>query len=284
MRFSLRLSCLLAPAATLALLTVSAEAHEYWLSPTRFAAHRGDTVSVAARVGVGYRGDFKPYAAARTTRLEVRTNKVSDVRALALNGGEEYARFVLPDDGGATVAFESNFADIQLPAAEFEAYLKLEGLDGPLRARAATGAAGPGRERYARCCRAWIAGSDAARATTPVGMTLELLPARDPSKGGNVAFRVALRGHPLAGARVRMWTRPLAADGGPRTGAQRDSLGPVFEARSDAQGLVTAPLHRPGEWLLTCVHMEPSTDTAEADWQSFWTSYAFAIRTTRRSK
>ncbi|HEV2104189.1 MAG TPA: hypothetical protein VGU27_00575, partial [Candidatus Eisenbacteria bacterium] len=62
----------------------------------------------------------------------------------------------------------------------------------------------------------------------------------------------------------------------------RDSLPPCFSARTAADGSVRVPLGRDGEWLLSCVHMEPSADPAVADWQSQWASLAFARPERRR--
>lgn len=262
-----------------------ASAHEFWLWPSLWNARPGDTVSVRVLVGTGFRGETKPYPAPRVARLEVRTNRVTDVRALATNGGEEYARFIAPDDGGASVAYECRFADLTLPAADFDAYLALEGLDAPLAARRAQGVnAGPGRERYARCCRTWIAGRDVARANRPAGMTLEVLPARDPVAGGAVPFHVTLRGQPLAHALVRAWRRDLASANRSVAVAARDSVPPVFSGRTDAHGDVVVPVRAAGEWLVSCVHMEPSEDRAEADWQSWWSSFTFAAAPARRAR
>jgi len=257
-------------------------AHEYWLFPSRYQAARGDTVVVRAGVGTGFRGETKPFAALRATRLEVLTTRAVDVRTFALNGGEDYARFVAPDDGGAVVTYESNFATIQLPAPEFDAYLRLEGLDGPLRARIRAGTVVPGRERYSRCCRTWIAGRDLARATMPAGLPLEVSPQSDPCAGGTVAFRVLLRGRPLPGALVRAWNRPLDPAGRAFDPATRDSLPAIFQARTNGDGVVRVPVGHAGEWMINAVHMEASTVPAEADWQSLWASFTFARREARR--
>ncbi len=88
--------------------------------------------------------------------------------------------------------------------------------------------------------------------------------------------RVLLRGKPLPGILLKAFHQPLAANGLPLAPAARDSVGPAFEARADAHGLVTVPVAAPGEWLLSAVHMEPSAEPAEADWQSYWASLTFA--------
>src|SRR5437867_4063265 len=128
------------------LLPPAAAAHEFWLAPSSYRAAAGDTVAIAAFVGTGFRGERKPYAATRTLRFTLHGPRTFDLRPAATNGELTFARFIAADDGGYVAAYHSDFATIELPAADFDHYLKLEGLDQPLRARARLGAAaGPGR-------------------------------------------------------------------------------------------------------------------------------------------
>jgi uncharacterized GH25 family protein len=263
--------------AALAILLASpAAAHEFWLSPSRYQAQRGDTVTVGAWAGTGFRGEAKPFARARVVRLALRGPRDLDIAGAAVNGDLTFARFLPADAGGALVAYESNFATIELPAAEFDAYLALEGLDGARRERARRGpAAGPGRERYARCPKTWIGGGDLARLTRPVGLALELVPLDDPGTAPRLRVRVLYRGRPLAGALVKAWCRPAGADGAPVDPGTRDSVAVCAAERSGQDGVATLTLDRPGEWLLSAVHMVPSEVRAEADWQSVWASLTF---------
>lgn len=280
----MRLMLVLSTTSVLLLATPVA-AHEFWLAPLQFHATTGDTVVVRAYVGTGHRGETKPLAARRVVRLEAQTTRRMDMKGIGINGSDDYARLVLPDAGGASVAYQSDFAKIEMPGAEFDAYLRLEGLEGPRRERERTRTnSKPGRERYARCCRTWIRGSDLTRATQPIGLTLEVLPSADPTVLKRAPFRVLLRGRPLAGALVRAWNRPLDSHNRPFDVATRDSLGPVYQGRTNADGSLTIPVESAGEWLVSCVHMEPSESRTEADWQSLWASFTFArpARTTKR--
>lgn len=255
-----------------------ATAHEYWLTASKWRAGKGDTVEVRACVGTGFRGAIKPYAVTHVQRFEMRAARRLDLRRVAINGDPVLMRAVLPDDGGMLVALESNFSFIELDAARFDAYLQLEGLDAPLvarqRAREAAGpnsAEPPGRERYARCCKTWVAGEDRRRVTEPVGTTFEIVPLADPLLGNELPVRVLYHGKPLAGALVRAWNY-VAAGANP---ADRDSVPAAFETRTDADGRATLRLGATGEWLLSTVHMLPCTDP-EADWESWWASLTFA--------
>jgi hypothetical protein len=272
-------------AVALAFAAGTASGHEYWLSPSRYQAAAGDKVSIGALVGTGFRGDPRPYAAPRSVRFVVAAARAVDLTPAALNGEIPWATFVMPDDQGAVVAFQSNFADIELPAAEFDAYLELEGLDGPRAARARQGdQAGPGRERYARCPKVWIAGAapagagpaTRARIVAPIGLPIEIVPLADPGTSTTLPVRVLWHGKPLAGALVRAWNTTLAEGWAPRAWASRDSVGPAASMRTDKNGEARIAIGRPGEWLITSEIMVPCADKSEADWESWWASFTFA--------
>jgi uncharacterized GH25 family protein len=279
-------SSLLVPLLVVLLLPVAAPArgHEYWLAPSRYRASAGDSLRVEALVGTGFRGEARPYAARRALRFLARGPGLVDLTRAAENGALTWGRWPAADDRGTAVAYASDFVGIELPAEEFEAYLKLEGLDGVSRERARTGAsARPGRERYRRVCRTWIAGTSPGeestrRATASFGLPLEIVPVSVPGEGDRLALEVLFDGKPLAGALVRAWRQPLAAAAGaiPRSVAARDSTGPSAVGRTDGRGRVMRWLHDPGEWLVSTVHMVRSQDAEAADWESTWASLTFA--------
>lgn len=259
---ALALACLLGPRSGLA--------HELWLAPSRYRAGPADTVAVQVFVGTGFRGDVVPYAAPRVHRFEMRAGRTLDLSRAGRNGDPIFARFVFPDAGGALLVYQSNFSQIELEASSFDAYLRAEGLDGPLAARAQRAEAGPGRERYARCCKAWIAGAQVRRVLEPVGLPLEIVPLEDPAAAGTLQVLVLYEGAPLAHALIRAWCNP---DPG-RNAAVRDSVGPAFEARTGSDGRAMLELDRAGEWLVSTVHMVPASSAA-ADWESRWASFTF---------
>ena len=255
-------------------LPLPASAHEYWLSPSTFHAAAGDTVGISAVAGTGHRGELKPFAPTRALRFLMRARRDADLIPLGVNGDLVWARFVVPDAGGALVAYESNFADIELPPRQFDDYLRLEGLDGPLAARARERGATAVHERYARCPKTWIAGGDLARITRPAGLAFELVPVGDPGHG-SLVFQALFRGRPLAGALVRAWNRPIDARGRPFDPATRDSISPTTALRTDRNGKVELGNLPAGEWLVSAVHMIRSRDRRLADWESYWASLSF---------
>lgn len=281
----MRRAAWIAAVACLPLAATGARAHEYWLAPSRYSGATGDSVRIECFVGTGFRGERRPWATRRAVRFEARDAALRDLKPGAVNGESRWAALALRDPGGLAVAYQSDFAFIEMNGPEFDAYLDVEGLSGPKRARSESGrASAPARERYARCARTWVAGHEPARITSAVGLTLEVVPERDPSAGGTVPVRILLRGRPLAGVLVRAWCAPPNAHQPALGAAERDSLGPVFQSRADARGRVVLPVRREGEWLVSAVHMEPSTDPTEADWQSWWSSLTFARERVQRSR
>jgi hypothetical protein len=234
-----------------------------------------DTVEIGALAGTGFRGERKPYSSARCVRFIARTARVVDLTRVAGNGDLAWARFAPSDDGGAMLAYESDFARIELPPAEFDAYLALEGLDGPLATRRASGARGPGRERYRRCAKAWLDGGDSGRAVVTLGLPLEIVPRTVPGRTATLAVRLLFLGKPLPNALLRAWRDPLRSDRAPTDPEHRDSVAVAWQGRTDARGEAVVPLPTSGEWLLSAVHMEPSADRAAADWESSWASLTF---------
>jgi hypothetical protein len=254
----------------------TASAHEFWLAPSHYRAGAGDSLAIHAFVGTGFRGEGLPFSTRRAVRLILQGAGSLDLAPLAVNGSFTFAELRFSDPAGLLVAYESAWSPITLEPDAFDAYLKLEGLDEPLAKRALLGGAAPeGRERYARCAKTWIAGTDPERALRPVGLALEIVPLADPVASEDPGFRVLYETKPLAGALVRAWRQPLEADVRPLAAAARDSVGPVCEARTGKDGTVRLRLIGSGEWLVSTVHMVASADPVAADWESRWASFTF---------
>lgn len=270
------LRILAAASLALGLHTGVAGAHEYWLSPSRYAARAGEAVTIGALAGEGLHGEWKPWSPGRAVRFVARTDRLVDLARGAAAGASPWITFVPADDGGALLGYESSWIPIELPAASFEAYLLEEGFAGPLAARRAAGEQGPGRERYRRCAKAWLAGSAAGRATQPLALPLEIVPLASPGSAATLRVRVLANGRPVPGLRVTAWRSDLASDGAPRDPAVSARNPEAARAVTDRRGEVVIPCEAAGEWLLGAVRMEPCPDRAIADWQTTWASFTFA--------
>jgi len=257
-------------------------AHEYWLAPSTFQAGAGDTVLVGALAGEGFVGERKFFSPGRAVRWLVRAHRELDLKPVAHGGDTTWARFAPVDRGGLLFGYQSDFATITLDAATFEGYLSAEGLDGPLAARRDRGDTGPGRERYRRCAKSWLAGTDARRATRPLGLPCEILPLSVPGAAPRLRVSVLFEGAPLAGALLNAWRQPFAVDGRPLDPVRRDTVQVAWSGRTDERGEAVVPVEAAGEWLLGVVHMIPSRDPVVADWESSWASLTFARDGVRR--
>jgi len=253
-----------------------ADAHEYWLSLDRWHAPAGQEVALSSLSGTGFRGERKPYAPERVVKFVARTGVLLDLRRSGESGELTWARFSPADQGGTMFGYQSTFVPIELPAAQFDAYLKDEGLDAPLATRRAARAKGPGRERYRRCPKAWLTGDDATRATRPLGLPLEIVPLTAPGADPKLQVMVLMEGRPLANALVKAWRAPLDARFAAPDPETRDSTGVIAKVRTDQNGRATVPVAARGEWLLSCVHMAPCSEQDQAEWESTWASLTFA--------
>ena len=255
-----------------------AAAHEYWLSLDRWIAPAGQGVALSAFSGMGFQGERKPYAPDRVVRFLARTGILLDLRGTAARGETTWTRFAPSDDGGTMFAYQSDFVPITLPAAEFDAYLAVDGLDAPLASRRAGNVRIDGRERYRRCAKAWLAGNEPGRATRPIGMPLEIVPLTVPGADAQLEVVVLSEGRPLVNALVNAWRAPPGFSSGASDSGARDLSAVVAQVRTDRRGRATFRVAAAGEWLLSTVHMVPCRATAEADWESTWASLTFGRR------
>src|SRR5882762_3720206 len=100
-----------------------ASAHQYWLAPSRYDAQPKQPVEVSAFAGTGFRGEAKPWSPGRCVRFVARTSRLIDLSRAAAPGETTWARFAPADDGGALLAYESDFTPIELAPDLFDAYL-----------------------------------------------------------------------------------------------------------------------------------------------------------------
>jgi uncharacterized GH25 family protein len=256
------------PSLVLGLIcAASLSAHECWLQPSTFTPAAGVTSRLTLRVGMNFEGEARPFRADRVAALLHFSAAGREDWTSRIDGRPEIPLgFARP--GTHVVAYDSRASLIELPAREFDAYLREEGLEPILAERARLGeAAKPGRERYLRCNKTILAvgGARDATATLRTGQALEIVPATDPSAGGPVRFVVWLGDRPLAGAKIRAWHRQ---------GGELKTLDGV----TAADGSVLYTLVSPGEWMLSTVHMARLTGDPAADWESHWGNLTFSVQ------
>jgi uncharacterized GH25 family protein len=167
------------------------------------------------------------------------------------------------------IGYHSRPSRVTLPAEKFTQYLRQEGLDAIVAARARTQTSErEGRELFSRSAKSLVRSGALAAGTgdRPLGFPIELVAERNPydlRSGDTLTARLTYRQAPLAGALVVAYNQ--------RTPYHKLSV------RSDRDGRATFALDEPGVWLVKAVHMVPAPAGSDAEWESFWASLTFEI-------
>jgi uncharacterized GH25 family protein len=254
----------------------SASAHDFWIQPLQYWSQPDAPVAITLQVGHG----------AERQRSQIRSSRISrfvalapdgtshDVRSeLQLRGVNDDGRLRFEAPGTYVVVFETdNGGRSALPAQRFNAYARDEGLTPALEYREHAGKmTADTAESYRRVSKAIVQKGpvDArtqAHVTTPIGLTLEIVPERSPyvRSEGDLPVRVFFEGQPLAGALVKL------------TQLEHDDA-PVEERRTDSAGRASFPLTPSGTWLLNVVWTKPATASADVDFDTTFSSLTFGF-------
>jgi uncharacterized GH25 family protein len=251
-----------------ALDCAAARAHEFWVEPSTFTLESGGRLGVRLCVGDGFEG-WSLARNAQRIEMFVAEGPAGRQPIVGLDGSEPagVARFTVP--GGYVIAYRSNRAFTEMPAAKFEEYLKDKGLEKIIVLRGKLSADQQiVHEAYSRNSKALIrvGNVDGVVVDRRIGLRLEVLSERDRSSAGEddlYSYRLLFEGKPLVDALVTA-TRPGTTDGDLR-------------ARTDADGRASFRLHAPGMWRVAAVHMIEAPHDVAADWESLWASLTFEI-------
>lgn len=252
-----------------------AQAHDYWLVPETFTPKDGANVPVRMYVGEALKPEQEVgYSAKKTAVLQLITATKTVKNFPDLKDGSKPAfAFKMEGKGTAVFRVDRDWSSITLKADKFTGYLKEEGLEEIVKARAAAGEAdADGKERYRRCLKTIVhsGGLPDDTPTKPVGQVFEIVPVKNPfalKPGDELPVTVLFEQKPLAGVRLTAWHR---------TG---DILTTVT-ATTDKDGKAAFKLPKAGMWVVRAVHMRRVTDKKPdpaADWESFWASVTFAM-------
>jgi len=263
--------------------STAALAHEFWLEAPRFRLQPGQTVHVHTFIGADFAGKPWTTRAAKVLRLVRYGPAPADSTDLTPKNFTETdsfrTSFTFVRPGTHVVLLRSTNSFLELPADQFTAYLREEGLDYALKLRQENDQmAQPGRETYRRCAKTLVQVGEAA-ATAPAtdsacrriyGLPLELVPEQNPYRVAtdkSLTVRVLRAGKPAFGASVQVWQRQ---PGGLPT--------KHFTTRANQNGRILLRLSGPGPYLLAAVDMSaaPARLRDRADWQSTWASLTFA--------
>lgn len=247
----------------------AAVAHDFWLQPQRFWTPLRVPVPIALLVGHG--PDRAPWGVGSDRVVMLKdvgptgvADLMSGVRGRAV---AEIPGVIFRAPGVHIVAIQSTHSTSELPAVRFNNYLQEEGLTPALAARRRARATNtPGREIYSRRGKTLVQvgppGSPQPHVTRPIGLTLEIVPERDPYAAGTSAampVRVLFEGRPLPGALVKL------------TNLDSDAK-PVATQRTDQNGRAVFNAPRSGSWLLNVVWTKPISGDRRGDFDTTFSS------------
>ncbi|MBI4751314.1 MAG: DUF4198 domain-containing protein [Acidobacteria bacterium] len=245
-------------------------AHDLWIEPTTFSPERGQIVGVRLRLGQNLLGDPVPRNPALVNQFIVEDTSGRNP-IYGRNGTDPAGLLRIARPGLLVIGYYSHPSIVELAAGKFNQYLKEEGLDTITALRARRNETGAStRELFTRCAKSLVlSGSPSkAQADRRLGFPLELVAERNPytlRAGEDLPVCLVYQNRPLAGALVVAMNRLNPSE--------------KLSARTDANGRVRFRLRPNGMWLIKAVHMVPAAPGTISQWESFWASLTFELRT-----
>ena len=251
----------------------AAVAHDFWLQPLRFAFATPGPVPMRIYVGHGSARDRWGLGADRVVLFSSigPDGLVNRKSSLQLGAPEIDAIVPLTQPGTYVFAFQSTASTSDLPYLRFNDYVAVEGITPIAAYRARIGAERKnGRELYSRRAKTIVEigpvePAGIARATRPVGLSLEIVPERHPAMlkaGERLPLRILYRRKPLAGAFVKL------------TNLDADDK-PIATARTDAAGRVSFVIPKGGQWQFNVIWSNVVKDNPAADYVTTFSSLTF---------
>jgi len=256
------------------LVVLGLQGHDTWLVPSVFRVEAGKPVQVALNTSEDFPSSEGAPQPDRIERFEMVSaagrGKVTGYRV----EGNSLVAEVTPGAGLTFVAAITRARLIELEQEIFNQYISEEGLDAIVAARAARGQSySAGRERYSKIAKLALCADDHGdraerRYREPLGLRLEIVPLIDPCglrAGDLLAVQVLFEGRPLPGVWVVAGTEGTHGHHYPQ------------RQKTDADGRVMVRFDRPGPWFVRTLHMAPSTEFDDADWQSWFSTLTFGV-------
>jgi hypothetical protein len=254
------------------LAACSLAAHDTWLVPKQFVVEPGKPVQVALNTSEDFPVSEAAPAPDRIVRFEAVT---ADGRAGVTGYRVEEKSLVAdvtPGAGLTLVAAVTHPRFILLKPEQFNEYITAERLEAIVAARKARKEEGKdGRERYSKIAKLALCamGREGAPPYEPLGLRVEIVPLVNPcylQKDDTLEIEVLFEGKPLP----NVWV----------TGGYEGVHGhqyPVW-VRTDPEGRAEVQLDRSGAWFVRVLHMVPSTEFEDAEWQSWFSTLTFEVR------
>ena len=253
------------------LLAAAVEGHDLWVVPGKFALEPGERFRVFVNSGDEFPTSDSLVGEHRLDRFDlVAASGRRALEGFAVDGKSLTVEVTAPEGGIAILVLAVKPRLIRLKAAEFNEYLKEDGLPHALRSREERGELEePALERYTKCAKAIVRVGDGEDRmwSEPVGTRLEIVPAENPfalRAGGFLPLVLLFDGKPLSDVVVSAG----------RAGGPRNEVSGV----TDAEGRVGLVLPISGRWYVRSIHMIRLEGDPEAEWESFWATLTFEVQ------
>jgi len=249
---------------------VIADAHEFWLQPKKYKYNVGEEMKVDFMVGEGFIGELWDLSVHKVEKSEIHfaggfTDLTKQVKPI--KGNNLSYKFL--KEGTHLLTLQSNAAYIESEGAEFNAYLKEDGLDNITELRTKNGELDkPAKEFYQRFAKVLVQSGSKTDNTFSkrVNVPIEIVPLSNPysiKTGDYLECRVFYQNKPSAHQLVKVWSHV----------GNRIFLQNIY---TEDDGTLKFPISNSGPWMVSTVKMIPS-DKAEADYKSMWASLVFGI-------
>ncbi len=246
-------------------------AHEYILIASDFFLKKGENMEVHLFVADGFNVEMeRPFQPEITKSFMLHTEKGTvDLVKESTKDRLPIIDRKVDFDGLALIGMERHFAHIELENEAFLDYLKEDNIEGINIDRNKS----VQKERYARSIKALLCSGEPSEKDQlykkVLGHKFEIVMLQNPyllKEGDWFKAQVLFDGKPLT-------DRAITA---------RNRLGNQAAfyqyARTDVNGICAFKLNRAGEWFLHATYMQPSSEPAKADWESYWTSFSFGAK------
>lgn len=259
----------LIPCLILALCSITASAHEFWVQPSQLSVQSNSLLRLSLMHGERFEGHPVPRDNAMISRFEFIDASKNAADVMGMDRACE--SFLRPLTSGVVV-YESEWYKSTLDADRFNAYLEEEGLTEIIDRREQLGEENmTGREVYKRCAKALIAvaGEHTEHVDQWIGLPLEIKVdsiSTDPDSTAapTITASIRLHGKPIAGLEIVAVTK-------------QDPTNLIILA-TDEDGRIHFQAHGAGNtWMLTALAIERAEEIENADWASYWASNVFAV-------
>lgn len=262
------MSRIFAPLVALA-LAVSAQAHEFWISPTAYQISVGDIVSADLRVGQNFSGSAYPFVTRSITTFDIASpegrapvaGRLGDRPAAQVPSTVEGLHVLIHETTDNTVSY----ADM----SKFESFVTHKDQRWTLAEHAARGFPTERfSETYRRYAKALVAVGSGAGQDSRTGLKWELVALTNPYTDDlSDGFRAQLwrDADPVPDTQIELFAK--AADG----------TVTVTQFRTDEAGIVTLPMQPGTEYLVDAVELVLRDPKAPgpAIWHSNWAALTF---------